>query len=196
MMYPVMMNLKDKKCIVIGGGKTAIRKAKKLRECGAEVTAVSPAFCKGFERLNILCKSKEYDKSDLNEMFLAIAATDSREVNLKIREDAKALGILVSLADAPELSDFISPASRSDGGITIAVSTNGAFPLLSKKLCEIKSEDISLYSAILPLLEKHRKKITAENGDTKMLNALVSEEMLKLAKKDIALFEKRIEEIL
>lgn len=196
MMYPVMMNLKDKKCIVIGGGKTALRKAKKLTECGAEVTAVSPAFCDGFEELNIICKIKEYDKNDLIGAFLSIAATDSREVNLKIREDAKALGILVSLADAPELSDFISPASRSDGGITVAVSTNGAFPLLSKKLCEIKSEDISLYSAILPLLEKCRRKITAENGDTKVLNALISEEMLELAKKDIVLFEKRIEEIL
>ena len=196
MMYPVMMNLKDKKCIVIGGGKTALRKAKKLTECGAEVTAVSPAFCEGFEELNIICKIKEYEKNDLIGAFLSIAATDSREVNLKIREDANTLGILVSLADAPKLSDFISPASRSDGGITVAVSTNGAFPLLSKKLCEIKSEDISLYSAILPLLEKYRRKITAENGDTKVLNALISEEMLELAKKDIVLFEKRIEEIL
>lgn len=194
MMYPVMMNLKDKKCVVIGGGKTALRKVKKLKECGAEVIAVSPAFYEGFERLNILCKSKEYDKSDLNGMFLAIAATDRQEVNLKIREDAKALGILVSLADAPEVSDFISPASISNGGITIAVSTNGAFPMLSKKLCEIKSEDISLYSAILPILEKHRKKIISANRDTKVLKDLISEEMLELAKKDIALFEKRIEE--
>lgn len=196
MMYPVMLNLKDKMCVVIGGGKTALRKAKKLRECGAEITVVSPAFCEGFEELNIVCKTKEYDKSDLDGIFLAIAATDSREVNLKIREDAKALGILVSLVDAPELSDFVSPASKSDGNITIAVSTNGAFPLLSKKLCEIKSEDISLYSAILPILKKQRRKIIADNGDTKKLNVLISEEMLELAKKDISLFEKRIEEIL
>lgn len=196
MMYPVMLNLKEKMCVVIGGGKIALRKVKKLKDCGAEVTVVSPALCEGFEELNIVCRTKEYDKNDLDGMFLAIAATDGHEVNLKIREDAKALGILVSLADAPELSDFVSPASRSDGNVTIAVSTNGAFPLLSKKLCEIKSEDISLYSAILPILEKHRKKITADNEDTKKLSVLVSEDMLELAKKDISLFEKRIEEIL
>lgn len=193
-MYPVMLNVEGKKCVVIGGGSVALRKAAKLRNCGAEVIAVSPEFCGSFDGIEKI--KKRYEPSDIAGSFLVIAATDDKDLNLEIAADAKRQNILVSLADNAEISDFVSPASRNIGDITLAVSTNGKFPALSKKLCDILSEDIGFYNDILPTLEKYREKIIAEYGDSKqeIISYMVSDEMLDTARKDLPFFEQKIKE--
>ncbi len=193
-MYPVMLNIKGRKCTVIGGGSVALRKAKKLIACGADVTAVAKEFTSGFE--NIKTSQKPYDISDIENSFLVIAATDDKALNERISYDAKSKGILVSLADNAELSDFTSPASCSSGDITLAVSTGGKFPSLSKKLCEIKSKDLELYSSLLTILEKYRRIVLSENRDTKekLLKFMVSDEMLEYAETSLDLFEQKIKE--
>lgn len=193
-MYPVMLDVRGKKCVVIGGGSVALRKAAKLRSCGAEVTAVSPEFCGDFEGIEKI--KKRYEPSDIAGSFIVIAATDDKDLNSQIAADAKNLKILVSLADNAEMSDFMSPASRDIGDITLSVSTNGKLPALSKKLCDILSEDIGLYNDILPVLEKYRKEIIAKHGDSKheIISYMVSDEMLDIARKDLLLFEQKIKE--
>lgn len=195
-MYPIMLNIEGRKCTIIGGGKVALRKAKKLRKYGGNVTAVAPEFCAGFDNINTI--QKLYEPTDITNSFIVIAATNDKKLNAKIAQDAKTQNILVSLADSSEQSDFFSACTRTSGNISVSVSTNGKFPLLSKKLCEIKSSDLEFYNSILPTLEKYRKKITAKNGDIKknLLEYMVSDKMLEIAKKDIALFENRIKEIL
>ncbi len=193
-MYPVMLNVKGKKCVVIGGGSVALRKAAKLRSRGAEVIAVSPEFFGNFDGIEKI--KKRYEPSDIAGSFLVIAATDDKDLNLEIASDAKKQNILVSLADNAEISDFVSPASHDIGDITLAVSTNGKFPALSKKLCDIMSEDIGFYNDILPTLEKYREKIIAEHGDSKqeIISYMVSDEMLDTARRDLPLFEQKIKE--
>ena len=193
-MLPIMLDITGKKCTVIGGGKVALRKAKKLTEYGGSVTALAPEFTEGFENISII--QKRYTSSDIENSFLVIAATNDRELNRQIARDAKELNILVSLADDSGASDFVFPAAYSRGDITLSVSTDGKLPMLAKKLCARKSEDMELYNAILPILEKYRQKIIAENRDTKkeLLEYMISDEMLEIAKKDIALLEQKIKE--
>lgn len=195
-MYPVMLNLKNKNCFIIGGGKVALRKAKKIQECGGKVTVIASEFHVDFG--NIQTIRKRYSAEDIKKAFLVIAATDKREINMQIGLDASAMGILVSLADDAEHSDFISASSSVCGDISVSVSTNGKYPLLAAKLCRIKSEDLNFYNSLIPILEKYRCRIIMENGDTKkkLLEYIISDEMLKTAKHDITLFENKIKEIM
>lgn len=195
-MYPVMLNVSGKLCTIIGGGRIALRKARKLIQSGANVNVISLEFCDGFDGVEKTKKS--YETSDLDNSFLVIAATDNSELNKKIANDANSKNILVSLVDDINLSDFVSPASTRSGDVTISVSTNGKFPALAKKLCKIKSDDLSLYSKIIPILEKYRQQIISENRDTKseIISKMISDEMLEFAKEDITLFEQKLKEIL
>ena len=104
-MFPIMLNIRGRKCTVAGGGNVAERKVKTLLKYGADVTAVSPVFKDGFPNVKRL--EKEYSSSDIENSFLVIAATDNKEVNQTIYNDAKKRNILVSLSDDTEHSDFI-----------------------------------------------------------------------------------------
>ena len=160
----------------------------------AVVTAVSPVFKDRFPNVKRL--EKEYSSSDIKNSFLVIAATDNKEVNQTIYNDAKKRNILVSLSDDTEHSDFILPSSKNYDDITISVSTNGKSPALAKKISQIKSNDLELYASILPIIEKYRSILISESRDTKkeILNFMVSDEMLEIAKESLELYEQKIKE--
>lgn len=195
-MYPVMLNVDGKKCVIAGGGRTALRKAKKLSDCGAKVTVVSPDFCDSFDFAEKI--QSEYKPEYIKNSFLVIAATNNSKVNKQIAEDAQKAGILVSLADSPKLSDFVSPCSQVTGDITLTASTNGKYPILAKKLCKKYIDDMIFYNELLPLLEEYRKQILLKHGDTKneLLEYLISDEMISLAKKDIKLFKAKADKVI
>ncbi|MDO8746710.1 MAG: bifunctional precorrin-2 dehydrogenase/sirohydrochlorin ferrochelatase [Thermodesulfovibrionales bacterium] len=133
--YPILLNLKGKKCVVAGGGKVAERKALSLLRSGAKITVISP---EGTERLkkenlrgHIKYIPRRYKKGDLKNAFLVIAATDSIETNRKISEDAP---YLVNVVDMPLLCNFIVPSVVRRGPLTIAVSTSGISPSLARAI--------------------------------------------------------------
>ena len=107
-MFPIMLNIRGRKCTVAGGGNVAERKVKTLLKYGADITAVSPVFKDGFPNVKRL--EKEYSSSDIENSFLVIAATDNKEVNQTIYNDAKKRNILVSLSDDCLL--YTSPSPR------------------------------------------------------------------------------------
>ena len=111
-MFPIMLNIHGRKCTVAGGGNVAERKVKTLLKYGADVTAVSPVFKDRFPNVKRL--EKEYSSSDIENSFLVIAATDNKEVNQTIYNDAKKRNILVSLSDDTEHSDFILPSGTCE----------------------------------------------------------------------------------
>ena len=167
-MFPIMLNIRGRKCTVAGGGNVAERKVKTLLKYGADVTAVSPVFKDRFPNVKRL--EKEYSSKKRN--------------------------ILVSLSDDTEHSDFILPSSKNYDDITISVSTNGKSPALAKKISQIKSNDLELYASILPIIEKYRSILISESRDTKkeILNFMVSDEMLEIAKESLELYEQKIKE--
>lgn len=133
--YPVLLNLKGKKCVVVGGGKVAERKTLPLLRSGAEVTVISPECTVRLKEENLKGRiqyiSRRYKKGDLKNAFLVIAATDSNETNRKISEDATCL---VNIVDMPLLCNFIVPSVVRRGPLTIAVSTSGISPSLARTI--------------------------------------------------------------
>jgi siroheme synthase-like protein len=121
---PVSLNISDKKILIIGGGKTGFHKATILSRFTNKASIVSPTFHEGFGDLPFVCIAKEYERSDLDGVFLVYICTENSELNQQIKNDAVQLGILASVCDNPMLCDFISPAVFKENNVTIAVSSN------------------------------------------------------------------------
>lgn len=136
--YPLFLDISDKPCLVVGGGRTAERKVRILLKFNGAVRVVSPAISPVLKKLvekgKISLIAREYTESDLDGIALVFAATNSETVNIRIRKDAAVRNILVNVVDNPVLCDFIVPSIIKKDPILIAISTSGTAPLLSRKL--------------------------------------------------------------
>lgn len=136
MFLPLLFNVKYHKVTIIGGGKIALRKAKKVIEYGGEVICISPKFEKEFFTLkNTTCLQKHYDKHLLSD-GLVIAATDNSDLNTIIYNDCRQLGSYCLRVDNGQNSDFIFSAGSQTEDMIISVSTKGADPSKAKKVLE------------------------------------------------------------
>jgi precorrin-2 dehydrogenase/sirohydrochlorin ferrochelatase len=190
--YPIFLNIKDRRCIVIGGGQVALRKVKTLLEYGATVVVISPELC---TELAKLAKSREihairrhYKTGDLEEAIVAIAATDSSEINQEVAREARSRGILTNVVDVPETSDFILPSYLRRGDVTIAISTSGRSPALARKIrTRLEKEFGDEYASLALLIDEVRTEIKVNglnvNGDG-WQKALDLDSMIDLLKKD------------
>lgn len=168
-MYAINLELRGQKAVVVGGGKVAERKAAGLLEESADVTVVSPMLTDGLMKLaeagRVSWHKKTFSQEDLDGAFLIFAATDSREVNLAVKDSA-APGQLVNIADNPDLSDFQVPSLVKRGKLSIAVSTSGASPILAKKIrSQLEETFDERYEAYMEFLFSCRKAILAEVKD-------------------------------
>lgn len=121
--FPLFIDLKGKKAVIVGGGKIALRRAGVLLSFGADVTIIAPVCEAVPEGATFL--QRPYEEGDLAGAFLAVAATNSREVNLQVGQDANAAGILVSVADRKEESNFFFPAICAGNGLVAGVVSQG-----------------------------------------------------------------------
>jgi uroporphyrin-III C-methyltransferase/precorrin-2 dehydrogenase/sirohydrochlorin ferrochelatase len=137
-LHPIFIDLTDQPVVVIGGGSVAERKIGILAESGARVTVVSPEVTDLVARWGgsgrIVVEQRAYRVGDLRGARLAYAATFDPRVNEAVREEARSEGIWLNVIDQPDLCDFITPALVRRGDLTIAVSTNGRCPALSKQI--------------------------------------------------------------
>lgn len=122
---PVMLNIQDKRCLIVGGGPVALRRARALLEAGAAVEVVSPVCEPELAALPIELHPRPYQQSDVAGALLVVIATDDPDINATASRDARAVGAWVNRVDAPELSDFIVPAHTHHGPITLAVGSGG-----------------------------------------------------------------------
>lgn len=181
--YPVFLDVKDRDCLVVGGGAVGTRKAAGLYRSGARVRVISKAFSQRLETTSGICREcKSYEPSDLETAFLVFAATDSKELNEQIREDAAKKNILCNIADAPDRSDFILPSVVERGDLVCAVSTSGASPALAKKIRKELEQMLGPeYKDFLLLMKNIRKKLLKEGHDPsahkKIFTALVEKKI-------------------
>ncbi len=140
-LLPVFWNIRDRKCIVIGGGDVASRKARQLIRAGARLIVVAPEIN---PQLQSLCKEhgseirlREFTSDDLEDALLAIAATDDDAVNLAVSEAANARQIPVNVVDRPELCSFIMPAVVDRTPVVVAISSGGTSPVLTRMVKEL-----------------------------------------------------------
>jgi len=135
---PLFINLKDRPCLVVGGGDVAARKANLLLKSHATVTMVSPILSASSQALvdgkNLVWQKSDYREEHLTNHFLVIAATDDEQVNLNVYEQAKQNNVLVNVADNTELCDFILPSILDRSPIVVAISSGGKSPILARQI--------------------------------------------------------------
>ena len=169
--YPIFLDVKDRCCLVVGGGAVGTRKAFGLAGAGARVIVVSLGFSD--ELLNtpfsaITLKKKDFQDSDLDGMSLAFAATDNMQLNARIRQAAQKKNILCNIADGPDKGDFILPAVVDRGDLLFAVSTCGASPALSRRLrMAIETRFGREYGILATLLGRIRSILLEQGHDPK-----------------------------
>ncbi len=133
-LYPIFLDLSGRRCVVVGGGVVAGRKARKLLQARARVVVISPEMGAELESVAVEVHRRSYAEGDLEGAYLAFAATDSREVNAAVAREAKERGIPVNVADRPSDGDFALPSTLRRGSLQVAVSTGGASPTLARRI--------------------------------------------------------------
>lgn len=138
--YPIFVELQDRPCLVVGGGKEAQRKVLGLLAAGGRVTVISPKLTRQLKRLvtegEINCVQREYQEHDLAGYEMCIVATNDRAVNERISAEGRQRGVWVNAADDAANCDFILPSVIRRGAITVAASTGGGSPALARRLRE------------------------------------------------------------
>jgi precorrin-2 dehydrogenase/sirohydrochlorin ferrochelatase len=163
--YPVfLVKLENSRCVVVGGGQVAARKVTALRRACAQITIISPSLCESLEKLagqgNIEVVDRDYRQGDLLGAFLVVAATDDRNVNRQVWEEARTRNLLVNVVDDPEHCNFIAPSVVRQGPLSLAISTSGQCPAYSRHLRRrLESEFGPAYARYVELLGDLRGRI-------------------------------------
>lgn len=161
--YPIFLDVRGKRCMVVGGGQVALRKAKALLKHGANVEVVSPALCPELSQLaeagRISVIRKAYEPGDLKDAFVVIVAATS-DINQKVADEARRQKILVNVASSSEQSDFIVPSYLCRGDLTIAISTAGRSPALTRKVrAKLEQHFGEEYTSLTSLIGEVRSEL-------------------------------------
>ncbi len=183
--YPVFLNIVNKKCVVIGGGNVAERRVKELIRCGARVCVyaekISREITNPRKRIKIY---KSYSPAILKGATLLFIATDDHRFNQRVLEDAKREKLLVNVSDDPLNCMFIVPSIIRKGDFTIAITTGGKAPALSKAIRKVLEEQfgnefILLMKGIEALRIKVRKRLNKSADRIKIFKESRLEKFLK-----------------
>lgn len=172
--YPISLLVNKLSVLIVGGGEVATRKLQGLLDCDARVTLIAPEVTQTIYELadKQLCSwiEKAYDPSDLDGIQLVFACTNDEATNRSVSEDATARGLLVNVADCPELCTFYLPSVLRRGKLSVAVSTEGSSPFtaaqIRRKLEDQFDDAIEVY---LELLQSWRTKILHTLDEEKRL---------------------------
>ena len=162
--YPLFFDLKERPCVVVGGGAVSERKVLNLVDAGALVTVVSPRLTpvlKGLRDGGALTHlPKRFAPEDIEGAFLVFAASCKRDVNERVAASASRLGLPVNVADDPDGSSFIVPSLLKRDKLQVAVSTSALSPFLSRHLRETLEEIIGPeYGALTEIMGAVRNKL-------------------------------------
>lgn len=162
--YPIMVDIRNRPCTVIGGGAIAERKVAALLASGACVKVISPALTAKMREWSdqgqIAVLSRSYQEGDLADTFLTISATDSVNVNKAVALEANRRQLLLNVVDMPQLCNFIVPAVMQQGPLVIAVSTGGTSPAVARKVRqELEGMFGPEYGVFLTMLGKLREQV-------------------------------------
>ena len=190
-LYPVNLRINNRSCVVVGGGSVAERKVIALLAAGACVTVLSPQvthnLAKMIQEKSIIHMNNAYKDGDITGFFIVICATDNGEVNKLVAEEASRAGVLVNVADAPELGNFHVPSKIAHGDLLITISTGGKSPALAKQLgAELAQRYGPEYGSYLDLVAKVRAKMKKNIQSSKEREAFwrqtIDQEMINLLK--------------
>ncbi|HUP65689.1 MAG TPA: bifunctional precorrin-2 dehydrogenase/sirohydrochlorin ferrochelatase [Thermoanaerobaculia bacterium] len=196
---PLFFDLAGRRVVVVGGGSVAERKVRMLAAAGARVIIVAPEIAASIRTLasagKVELREKRFAEEDLADVALAFAATADAEVNRAVAAAGRSRGIAVNLADQPDLCDFIVPATFERGPITVAFSTGGKSPALSRYLREALEEEIGpelgrMAGLLGALREPAKEAIPTDEGRADFFSAILrspARELLASGEEEAAL---------
>ncbi|WP_065369524.1 siroheme synthase CysG [Kosakonia sacchari] len=137
---PIFCQLRDRQCLLVGGGDVAERKARLLMDAGARLTVNALTFVPQFtvwaEEGMLTLVEGEFSETLLDVCWLAIAATDDEAVNQRVSDAAEQRRIFCNVVDAPKQASFIMPSIIDRSPLMVAVSSGGTSPVLARLLRE------------------------------------------------------------
>ena len=162
--FPIFIEIKDKPCLVVGGGDIALRKILLLLKADASIECVAPEFCaaliKKSQTHNILLTKREFEEDDVQDRTLIISATDDHATNIAVSILAKSENIPVNVVDSPELCSFIMPSIIDRSPLVIAVSSAGKAPVLARLIrAKLESTIPNAYGELAKLAGSFRDKV-------------------------------------
>jgi len=181
--YPINLNLKEKNVLIVGAGKVALRKFKRLLQTGAQIKIIAPKFNQEFlpylnqESEKYIFLKRKFKDEDLIGQCLVFAATDNSELNQRIAFLARGKNILVNIIDSAELSDFTVPAVVKRGELLLTAASGSNLPALSKNIRKKLESDFGMeYRLLLDIMSEKRKAII-ENINSIELRKLIFREI-------------------
>jgi siroheme synthase-like protein len=143
-LFPLFLKLENLRLLIVGGGKVASEKLNAVLSNSPQtnITIIAIDISEAINQLvlqhpNITLVQKAYHISDLDNVDIIIAAVNDIVTAKQISGDAKSKGILINVADKPELCDFYLSSVVQKGSLKIAISTNGKSPTIAKRLKEV-----------------------------------------------------------
>lgn len=169
-LYPIFLKLHTLRMLIVGAGEVGYEKLSFIIKSSpdAQITVVAPYISPEVETLVAKSKAvriirRAFLSNDLKGKDLIIAATDKQEVNGYIREQARARGILVNVADTPDLCDFYLGSIVTRGNLKVAISTNGQSPTFAKRFRQLLEAILPEETAeLLTHLREIRNRLTGD----------------------------------
>jgi len=186
--YPIFLRVAERPCLVIGGGRVAEQKVESLLRAGAKVTVISPQLTRRLSTLaaahDIVHEPRAYVSGDLVGFFLVCAAAGDETAQARIAAEADSAGVLLNVADRPQLCDFIMPSIVQRGELMIATSTGGASPAMARHIRQELEEIFGPeYALALTLLRRLRESLTSTTHTgaerQRIFNTLVDSPLLE-----------------
>ncbi len=163
---PTFMNIRNRDCLLVGGGSVAARKASLIRAAGGNVVIVAPSVCEEIRSLveqgDYTLIERHFEADDLDNKVIIIAATNDEEVNETVSRLAQARNLPVNVVDNPALCSFIMPSIIDRSPVQIAISTGGASPVLARMLrTQLEGTIPNAYGKLAALVESFREEAKA-----------------------------------
>lgn len=184
---PVMLDLRNKKVLVVGGGAIACEKLGRLVDCTKEIVVVatqcSPAMEEYVQKYNLTLNRRPFEESDLDDIDIVIAAVDSTALQFDIFTKATDKKILCNAVDLPSYCHFIFPSIIRRDDLIVSVSTSGASPAFAKHLKRLLEKLIPQdIGGFLTMMRDKRNSFPKGKERMKMLDELASEYITTVAK--------------
>ena len=196
--FPFFVEIKDKECLVVGGGIVALRKIEKLLPFGVKITVVSPAFCSEIERMtDIFHIRRKFHPADVEGKLFVIGATDDERVNGEISDLCQAKNIPVNIVDDPKKCTFFFPALVKKGEFVAGFSTGGGSPLAAQYIRK-KVEDAipEGFDQVVDVLSAVREQVKTEIPDIRKRECVFKDIFALALEKEGKITETEIKEII
>jgi uncharacterized protein len=180
-LFPVFLKLEEKRLLIVGGGNVALEKLKAVikNSPATPIILVAPFINHEIRTIaslhsNIILRNQTFRSSDLDNADILIVAINDKKLASSIKLEANLRGLLVNVADVPELCDFYLGAIVQKGNLKIAISTNGKSPTLAKRMKELLTDSIpEEFDDLLNVVSKLRLRLNGDFSDkVRQLNTL------------------------